>query len=223
MKRLTIEERARAWDDYLKVNHPRYYSDLHPQIIRFADILQKEDRKELLDIGCGPGRNTVHLAERFNVTAMDISEKALEICAGRVMAQGHGLRTILGNQFALPFPDNCFSAVLSAFSLNFGYLDEIDKGEKEMFRVLEPGGLYLLAVLSDQDPRDKKGEKVEEGTFQTEDGLVMHYFSEKELEDLPGTIISKEHSIFHRGYEGEKDLGEAGAWFVIGEKEFEKL
>ncbi len=55
---------------------------------------------------------------------------------------GRGLR-VQGNAQRLPLPDQAFAGVLCGFGMR--NLSELDAGLKECFRILEPGGVLMVA------------------------------------------------------------------------------
>ncbi|MYS75924.1 methyltransferase domain-containing protein, partial [Streptomyces sp. SID5926] len=57
----------------------------------------------VLDLGCGPGRNAVYLAERgFEVDAVDLSPVAVAWGKDRAHEAGVDVRFLCGDAFALP-------------------------------------------------------------------------------------------------------------------------
>ena len=69
------------------INYDNYYTNPSPiwgkskidiELKKFLKLL---DGKDVLDLGIGEGNNSIPLAELgYNVTGIDYSEKALEIC-----------------------------------------------------------------------------------------------------------------------------------------------
>lgn len=105
----------------------------------------------VLDVATGTGDMAVMLARRFPealITGVDISEGMLEVgrqklarlkLTGRVSLQP-------GDSEALPFSDNAFDAITVAFGVrNFEHLE---KGLREMRRVLKPGGKLVVLEFS---------------------------------------------------------------------------
>ncbi len=66
-------ESAKYFNSYKKL----YFSKVHKQFVRF---LSKDTNSEILDIGCGSGRDALSLARRgYKVTAVEPSEKMLNL------------------------------------------------------------------------------------------------------------------------------------------------
>ena len=93
----------------------------------------------ILDLGCGPGGNIKLLAEFGEVTGLDVSEEAL-----RFARKYNFAKLILGDGKNLPFRDNSYDLVTSLDVLE--HLHDDQKAIKEVFRVLRPGGFFLISV-----------------------------------------------------------------------------
>jgi SAM-dependent methyltransferase len=102
----------------------------------------------LLDLGCGHGDLTpLFLAEpRLSVVALDVSAAALSQFQARRAGRFPGrLEMLRASVYELPFPDGAFDAVVS-----FGYASaaSYDGAEREVARVLRPGGLAIIDFAS---------------------------------------------------------------------------
>lgn len=105
----------------------------------------------VLDVATGTGDLAILAALELKpqcVVGADISEEMMAI--GRVKASEKGLDNIISFRkedcMALSFGENSFDAVTAAFGIrNF---PDLDKGLKEMFRVLKPGGHLCIIELT---------------------------------------------------------------------------
>lgn len=123
---------------------------------RAIQQLKKDKPKQILDVATGTADMAIiayRLLKPEKIMALDISEQMLEI--GRKKVEKEGLTPFIqlqtGDSEAISFADNSFDAVMVAFGVrNF---ENLEKGLKEMLRVLKPGG--KLVVLEFSRPRVK--------------------------------------------------------------------
>ncbi len=106
----------------------------------------------VLDVACGTGDSTIALTralpERCRISGVDISPRMLKVMEGKVASEGLGNRIsiVTGDAENLDFPDGSFDAVTCAFGVrNF---ENLEKGIREMMRVLKPGGKLVILELS---------------------------------------------------------------------------
>jgi ubiquinone/menaquinone biosynthesis C-methylase UbiE len=133
---VTFAAPAESYDRYMG----RYSRRLAPLLAGFAGVASG---MRVLDVGCGPGALTEHLAARVGaalVAAADPSQSFAEACAARV--PGADVRAAGGER--LPWPDDAFDAVLSQLVVNF--MDDPPRGVSEMRRVAGPSGVVAACV-----------------------------------------------------------------------------
>lgn len=107
--------------------------------------------KEILDVATGTGDFAIEAAIRLkprSITATDISEGMMDV--GKRKVEEKGLDGVISFKkedcMGLSFGDNTFDAVTAAFGIrNF---PSLDKGLREMGRVLKPGGHLCIAELT---------------------------------------------------------------------------
>lgn len=104
-----------------------------------------------LDLGCGPGRNALFLAERgFTVDAVDLSSEAVTWGRERAAARGLEVNFVRGDDFALPpevlmgpydliYDSGCLHHI--APHRRISYLDLLE-------RTLAPGGMFGLVCFA---------------------------------------------------------------------------
>lgn len=116
--------------------------------------------QQVLDVATGTGDvaiMTCRMLQPKAVTGIDISEGMLEF--GRKKVEKLGLQNQVflqkGDSENIPFPDNSFDAITVAFGVrNF---ENLEKGMKEMYRVLKPGGKLVVLEFSRPSQAGFKG------------------------------------------------------------------
>src|SRR2546425_5216354 len=130
-------------------NYERYLAPLF--FNGFADDLAARltvsDDMRVLEAACGPGIVTRRLVEglggRGTVMATDLNEAMFAHARKRLPGPGDAkYRTADGT--SLPFESRSYDAVVCQFGLMF--FPDKAAGAQEAFRVLRPGGVYLLNV-----------------------------------------------------------------------------
>lgn len=114
------------------------------------ESLRRYNPKTILDVATGTADFAIE-ALKLNpdkIIGVDISNGMLEV--GREKVKLLGVENRISLQLAdsenLPFPDNSFDAVIVSFGVrNF---ENLDKGLKEIFRVLAHGGTFVVLEFS---------------------------------------------------------------------------
>jgi len=115
----------------------------------------------ILDIGCGAGVDSIIAARLVgpsgSVTGIDLVPEMLARASENARLAGVDNVTFQESSAEqLPFPDNSFDKVISNGVFNL-VVDKV-KALSEVFRVLKPGGRFLLAdqVLAGELPKETK-------------------------------------------------------------------
>jgi SAM-dependent methyltransferase len=115
----------------------------------------------ILDIGCGAGVDSIIAAGLVgpsgSVTGIDLVPEMLARASENARLAGLDNVTFQESSAEqLPFPDNSFDMVISNGVFNL-VVDKV-KALSEVFRVLKPGGRFLLAdqVLAGELPKETK-------------------------------------------------------------------
>lgn len=113
-------------------------------------ILERYDLGEhLLEIGAGPGAATNELRRRVaRVTSLEYDRDLVTSLAKRTHG---GLGALLqGDAATLPFPEKTFSAAIAVLVLHhLRSSEQQDRALSEVYRVLEPGGVFLALEIED--------------------------------------------------------------------------
>ncbi|UCD97094.1 MAG: class I SAM-dependent methyltransferase [Candidatus Bathyarchaeota archaeon] len=114
---------------------------------REMKLLGNVEGKDVLEIGCGGGHNTIVLAKwGARSTGLDISEEQLKHAERLAHEHKVAVQFHLGNMEQMEmFPDANFDIVLSSCAI--GYSENIERTFHEAFRVLRRGGAFVFCVV----------------------------------------------------------------------------
>lgn len=169
----------------------------HPSLFAKSIIPMVEKNKNLLELGCGNGRDSLYFAQNgLNVTAIDASDTAIEnlqkknvygnacfICDDFVCSP-----TIFAGQF-----DYCYSR----FSLHAINAEQENELVRNVYGALKKYGKFFIEVRSINDDIYGLGEKIAENTYIYE-GHFRRFVVKRDLEN------KLEQTGFHITYSEEK-------------------
>jgi len=160
-------------------------------------MIKEVQPQTILDIATGTGDLAINLAETNadKIIGLDISSGMLNIGKEKVkkLALEDTIEMILGDSEDMPFEDSTFDAITVAFGVrNF---ETLEKGLKEIHRVLKPRGTFIILETS----------------MPTKTPFKQGYnFYTKHILPLVGKLFSKDKSAY-------KYLCESASIFPFGE------
>ena len=138
----------------------------------------------VLELGCGDGRTVSALVQAgCQVTAIDISSRAAELCRNACMDRGIA-EVLVASTLAVPFRPGSFDTIMASHIA--GHLPDSDRAglADEVFRLLVPGGRLYFRDFSVSDFRYGRGTEIGSGTFLRKTGVATHYFTADEVRNL---------------------------------------
>jgi len=212
-------EQAQYYDNFDTQHESRlkYTQRLNSLIVKdIKDNYSKIENK--LAIACGTGRRVLdiqdRLAYRYKVVGVDISSDMCKI------AEERGVQAIHDDWLEAKLPNNTLFDV-TTFLYAFGHITRKDKRIrvlKKVFDHLKPGGTFYLDVFN-LDDKTEWGPRAlsyynnlklglsgyEEGDvfykkLEGKEIAFLHYFREREIEDLLYEVGFNSVEIIHVGY-----------------------
>lgn len=160
-------------------------------IIETTKIFKQNKAKTVLDLCFGTGRHTVYLAENgFTVYGIDISQAGKEITEKKIKEQKLGnVHLEVGDMNKLPYQNSFFDAILAVNCIEHNTHAEIKKVINKLYQILKPEGSLAATLISDKDPRNGLGRKIDNNTYiniedPAEKDVLHHFSSENEVKKL---------------------------------------
>ncbi len=117
---------------------------------KVVEIVGNTNPKTVLDIATGTGDLAINLTKTSakKIVGLDISDGMLEVGRTKIskLQLNDKIEMVLADSEELPFEDNSFDAITVAFGVrNF---ENLEKGLSEIYRVLKPGGTFVVLETS---------------------------------------------------------------------------
>jgi ubiquinone/menaquinone biosynthesis C-methylase UbiE len=161
-------ERNASFSGSIPDNYEKYLGPFlfEPYAVHVASLLQDKKYPAILEIACGTGRVTAHLAKDVQhdfLTATDLNADMMEVA--KQIVTDKNINWQLADAMQLPFADNSFDLVVCQFGIMF-FPDKL-KGLQEAYRVLKPGGKLLFSTWDklEHNPAIQEGRKIIESYF----------------------------------------------------------
>ncbi|MDJ1171076.1 methyltransferase domain-containing protein [Roseofilum sp. BLCC_M154] len=115
----------------------------------FSRLSALPDCPQILDVGCGPGQQTLDLAtlSQGKITAVDFYQPYLDELKQRFESRGWGerLEVVCADMADLPFAEQSFDLIWSEGAI---YIMGFDRGLSKWRSLLKPGGYLAVTEIS---------------------------------------------------------------------------
>ena len=159
--------------------------DLMEELLKWAGVSTAEI---ILDVGCGIGGSTLYLADKYAAKAVGITLSPVQAkrAGERAIEKGISLRSFenfeianapaaqfqVTDALATPFPDSSFDFIWSMESGE--HMPDKQGFLKECYRLLKPGGTFLMATWCHRETNSLAGPLTESEKLHL-DGLYRLY------------------------------------------------
>ena len=136
-----------AFTGSIPSNYEKYLGPFlfEPYAVDLVSRLQLKEYDDILEIACGTGRVTAHLAKSIKfetLIATDLNPDMIEVAKENV--KSNKIKWMPANAMELPFIDAAFDLVVIQFGIMF--FPDKQKGINEAYRVLRPNGKLIFST-----------------------------------------------------------------------------
>ena len=185
MDQKKLDQQSQHWEASFSNKSDMFGLEPSNAAIKSLKIFKEKNIKNIIELGAGLGRDTIFFAQNsISVEALDYSPSAIKIIKDK--ANKNGLLNFVSTKIfdirkKLPFANNtidgCFSHMLYCMALsNF----DIENLNREIYRVLKPGGINIYTARHIDDGDYKNGIHIGEDLYEN-DGFIVHFFSKKKI------------------------------------------
>ncbi len=167
------------------------------------EIFKKNNTKKIIELGAGLGRDTIFFAKNgIEVTAIDYSSSGIKIIQEKIKKEKikckiktkiHDVKkkfNFKDSQF-----DGCYSHMLYCMALTTKELINLNK---EVFRMIKPGGYNIFTVRNTLDGDYKNGNHIIEDIYEN-DGFLVHFFSDEKVQYISKSYYLENIEKFEEG------------------------
>ena len=185
---VSVNRHQAIWNArFEKVLRGEYTLVGEPWLERWLKLVPQGENMRALDVGCGSGHNTRLLVEHgFEVTAIDFSERALELCKREAPRAHMELADI---RDGLPIAGSHFDLIVADLSLHYFSWELTRTIVSDIANGLVPEGLFAARFNSTNDENYGSGsdEPVpRESNLFIVEGIEKRFFTEGCLNSLFG-------------------------------------
>jgi SAM-dependent methyltransferase len=152
--------------------------------IYLANKWRESGYVDLLDLGTGLGQHAIYFSKQgFNVTAMDISDYAVQYLKTWAAKENLPVNAEVGDMLSLHYPNQSFDCIFAYHVISHTDLIGIKKTIAEIERVLKPNGEVYLSFCSKESTEfiENRCNKLDKNTLISRDELekgIPHFYAD---------------------------------------------
>lgn len=150
---------------------------------------------DLLDLGSGLGQNSIYFSKQgFNVSAMDISDYAIEYLKTWAEKENQHINAEIGDMLSLNYSNQSFDCIFAYHVISHTDSIGIKKVISEIERVLKPNGQVYLSFCSKESTEfiESKSNRLDQNTLicqrEIERGIPHFYADLNNIKELLGNF-----------------------------------
>ena len=177
-----LDTAHRTWNETWQTEKGRKdWSTPDAEVLAVGSTVLSAGGSRALDVGAGLGRHALALARLgFAVNALDASDAGIAQIRSAAEKEDLPVSAHAGRMDELPFDTEIFDFALSFNVIYHGDRQIAQRAIDEMHRVLKPGGVLMLTMLSKRNAHYGKGEEIAPGTFvvvgASDDKVHPHFY-----------------------------------------------
>ncbi len=173
------------WSDMY--SRPNVFGTGPTKLAKMAnDLIHDNSIKNILEIGCGQGRDCIFFAEKgYSVETFDISENAIRFV--NKTKESFNLKNLnaIVHDVTEPFsyPNIFFDFVYSNLALQFFNIDSLEKIFNNIYRVMKEESTILFSTKKKGDKYYDFGTKISEDAYEHK-GITRYFYDKSILEHM---------------------------------------
>ena len=203
MDKEILNQQSQHWESNFS-NKPEMFG-LEPSTPakKALKLFKNNKANKIVELGAGLGRDSIYFAKNsIHVEALDYSQSGIKNINQKIK-QNNLSNLIKTKNFdvrkTLPFKNNSiegvYSHMLYCMALTTSDLESLNK---EIHRILKPGGINIYTVRHTNDGDYNKGIHRGEDMYEN-DGFIVHFFSKNKINSLLDGFMNLEITSFEEG------------------------
>lgn len=186
-KKPTIYDRTNKWNSLYKIQGQRWgimhSLSAHLSLHHIESIKKKE--KNLLDIGCGYGRDLFYFRQIFKelcVDGIDSSKSVLDIA--REYTTIFEINELIENDFIEFNSKRKYDIIFGNYFAHLFYKDELEVILQKIKSMMSSEGIAILSFVSIKDRHFGKGKKIDYRLYEVFKDIPWRFYDIQELRDI---------------------------------------
>jgi SAM-dependent methyltransferase len=198
-----LNQQSQHWESNFSCKPEMFGLEPSTPAKKALKIFKSNKTNKIVELGAGLGRDSIYFAKNsIHVEALDYSQSGIKNINQKIIK--NNLSNIIKTKIfdvrkKLPFKNNSiegvYSHMLYCMALTTSDLESLNK---EIHRILKPGGINIYTVRHTNDGDYKKGIHRGEDMYEN-DGFIVHFFSKNKINSLLKGFINLEITSFEEG------------------------